>query len=238
MIGGMLFVLLTVARYADESSISTVRIHMKRSFVIAALALGASSLSAQQATTANKPAVFTIAPYIGYMNFGDYFESTNGVEFSNENGALYGAQAQLDLGRFFSLVGNFGYTSTKFTFENYFGSGQNLNLNDVGVWLYDGGVQLRMPLKPDATSGISPFVQAGAGAIRYSSENDDIASSSSTNAALNFGGGIDWQVGKLGVRLMAKDYVTSLDWKDYGEVQLKDTKAHNWGFSAGFKIGF
>jgi len=212
---------------------------MKRVFV-GALILGAvaAPLSAQQSSFSNKPAVFTIAPYIGYMNFGDYFETTNNVEFSNENGALYGAQAQLDLGRYFSLVGNFGYTSSKFTFENYYGSGQSLNLDNVGVWLYDGGVQLRMPLKPEATSGFSPFVQAGAGAIRYSSESDDIASSSATNAAFNYGAGVDWQLGKLGIRLMAKDYVTSLDWNDFGNVELKDTKAHNWGLTAGFKIGF
>jgi hypothetical protein len=212
---------------------------MKRVFV-GAFILGAvaAPLAAQQSSFSNKPAVFTIAPYVGYMNFGDYFETTNNVEFSNENGALYGAQAQLDLGRYFSLVGNFGYTSSKFTFENYYGGGQSLNLDDVGVWLYDGGIQLRMPLKPEVTSGFSPFVQAGAGAIRYSSENDDIASSSSTNAAFNYGAGIDWQLGKLGVRLMAKDYVTSLDWKDFGNVELKDTKAHNWGLTAGFKIGF
>src|SRR5829696_4515691 len=181
--------------------------HMKR-LVVGVLALGAAAapLAAQQSTFSNKPAVFTIAPYVGYMNFGDYFETTNGVEFSNENGALYGAQAQLDLGRYFSILGNFGYTSSKFTFENYFGTGSDLNVSDVGVWLYDGGVQLRLPLSPDAASGISPFVQAGAGAIRFSSDNDDIASSSTTNAAFNFGGGVDWQIGKLGIRLMAKDY--------------------------------
>jgi len=140
-------------------------------------------LAAQQSTFSNKPAIFSIAPYVGYMNFGDYFESGSNVEFSNENGALYGAQAQLDLGRFVSLVGNFGYSSSKFTFENYFGNGQDLNLNDVGVWLYDGDLQLRLPLKANETNGISPFVQAGAGAIRYSSDNNDIASNSSTNAA-------------------------------------------------------
>src|SRR5918994_1716935 len=61
------------------------------------------------------------------------------------------------------------------SFENYYGSGQSLNVDDVGVWLYDGGIQLRMPLKPEVTSGISPFVQVGAGAIRYSSDDDDIA---------------------------------------------------------------
>jgi len=212
---------------------------MKR-LVVGVLILGAAAapLAAQQSTFSTKPAVFTIAPYVGYMNFGDYFETTNNVEFSNENGALYGAQASLDLGRYFSVFGNFGYSSSKFTFENYFGNGQNLNLDDVGVWLYDGGIQLRMPLKPDATSGISPFVQAGAGAIRYSSDNDDITSSSSTNAAFNYGAGLDWQLGRLGIRLMAKDYVTSLEWSDFGNVELDDKKAHNWGLTAGFKIGF
>ena len=208
---------------------------MKRLIVGAvALVVSAAPVVAQS----SKPTVFTISPYVGYMNFGDYFETSNNIEFSNENGALYGAQAQLDLGRFFSLYGNFGYTSSKFTFENYYGSGQALNLNDVGVWLYDGGVQLRMPIGRDAATGISPFVQAGGGAVRYSSDSDDIRSSSSTNAAFNFGGGIDWQVGRLGIRLMAKDYVTSLDWTDFDNVELDDRKAHNWGFTAGFKIGF
>jgi hypothetical protein len=212
---------------------------MKR-FIVGTLlcATAAAPLAAQQSSFSNKPAVFTIAPYVGYMNFGDYFESANNVEFSNENGALYGAQAQLDLGRYISLTGNFGYSSSKFTFENYYGAGQNLNVNDVGVWLYDGGIQLRMPLPQNASSGISPFVQAGAGAIRWSSDNDDITSQSSTNAAFNFGGGIDWQLGKLGIRLMAKDYVTSLDWSDFGNVELDDTQAHNWALTAGFKIGF
>src|SRR5688572_16233077 len=111
------------------------------------LAATAAPLAAQQSTFSRKPSVFTIAPYVGYMNFGDYFETTDGVEFSNENGALYGAQASLDLGRYVSLFGNFGYSSSKFTFE--LGNGQNVNLNDVGVWLYDGGLQLRMPLSPD-----------------------------------------------------------------------------------------
>jgi len=211
---------------------------MKRLLVGTLVATLAAPVAAQQSTFSEKPAVFTIAPYVGYMNFGDYFERSNGVEFSNENGALYGAQAQLDLGRYFSLTGNFGYSSSKFTFENYFGAGQDLNLNDVGVWLYDGGVQLRLPLRGDATSGVSPFVQAGAGAIRWSSESDDITSKSSTNAAFNYGAGLDWQLGKLGIRLMAKDYVTSLDWSDFGNVELKDTKAHNWALTAGFKIGF
>lgn len=212
---------------------------MKR-MCVGMLILGAAAapLAAQQSTFTTKPAVFTIAPYIGYMNFGEYFETTNNVAFSNENGALYGAQAQLDLGRYFSLVGNFGYSSSKFTFENYFGNGQNLNLTDVGVWLYDASIQLRLPLRPDATSGVSPFVQAGAGAIRYSSESGDITSRSSTNAAFNYGAGIDWQFGKLGIRLMAKDYVTSFDWADFGDVEMKDRKAHNWGLTAGFKIGF
>jgi hypothetical protein len=202
------------------------------------LATAAAPVAAQQSSFSTKPAVFTIAPYVGYMNFGDYFESSNNVEFSNENGALYGAQAQLDLGRYVSLLGNFGYSSSKFTFENYFGAGQDLNVSDVGVWLYDGGIQLRMPLSREATTGISPFVQAGAGAVRYSSDSDDIASQSSTNAAFNFGGGVDWQIGKLGIRLMAKDYVTSLDWNDFGNVELQDKKAHNLAFTAGFKIGF
>jgi opacity protein-like surface antigen len=208
---------------------------MKR-LIVGALALAASA--APLAAQSSKPAVFTIVPYAGYMFFGDYFETSNNIEFSNEDGGLYGAQAQLDLGRVFSIYGNFAYTKSKFTFENYFGNGQSLNLDDVGVWLYDGGVQLRLPMNSESMSGLSPFVQGGAGAVRYSTESDDIRSSSSRNAAFNFGGGIDWQIGRFGIRLMAKDYVTSLDWADFDDVELDDRLAHNWGITAGLKIGF
>jgi hypothetical protein len=34
---------------------------------------------------------------------------------------------------------------------------------------------------------------------------------------------------------MAKDYVTSLDWSDFGNVELKDTKAHNLGPDGGLQ---
>ena len=45
---------------------------MKR-LVVGVLALGAvaAPVAAQQSTFSNKPAIFSIAPYVGYMNFGD-----------------------------------------------------------------------------------------------------------------------------------------------------------------------
>jgi hypothetical protein len=212
---------------------------MRRILVsIAAVAAAAAPLAAQQSTLSSKPSVFHVAPYVGYENFGDYRESRNGTELSNENATLFGAQAQLDLSRHFSLVGNFGYASTKWTLEGAGVGDSDLNLRDVGVWLYDANLQARVPLPYGVATGISPFVQVGAGAVRYTNDQNDISSPSSNNVAVNGGVGVDWQLGRVGLRLMAKDYVTSLDWTDAENISIRDKRAHNWAFSAGLKFGF
>jgi hypothetical protein len=205
---------------------------------LAALAVASVPVAAQRSVQSSKPSVFHVAPYVGYMNFGDYREARNGNELSNENAAVYGAQAQLDLSRYISLVGNFGYASTRWTLEGAGAGGGDLNLRDVGVWLYDGNLQARIPLPYGVATGISPFVQVGAGAVRYTRDQNDIGSPSSNNVAFNGGVGVDWQLGRVGLRLMAKDYVTSLDWSDADNISIRDERAHNWAFTAGLKFGF
>ncbi|MGH7717904.1 MAG: outer membrane beta-barrel protein [Gemmatimonadaceae bacterium] len=200
----------------------------------ALLAVSAASLPAQS-TYPMTGKVFQITPYAGYMVFGDYFETSNGVEFSNDNSSIVGAQATIQVVPAVALYGNFGYAKSNWTFENFFGAGGDLELDDVGIWLFDGGLQLRVP-----TGGtFSPFAQVGAGAFRYTLDTDDIASDGQTNFAFNAGVGFDYQLTRaLGLRLMAKDYITSLEWDDPDEVSIRDNTAHNFGFSLGLNLGF
>lgn len=186
--------------------------------------------------------VLQISPYAGWIFFGDYFKTRGDVSFSHENRPIYGAELTLGLSRNIALVGNFGYSKTHWTFKNYFGPDDDLNLSDVGVWLYDGALRLRFPSTSSSGSSFIPFVQVGAGAIRYTADANDIRHGN-TNFAFNAGLGADFQVNRsVGIRLMAKDYITSLSWKDASSVNLQGNvgrrTANSIGVTLGVNIGF
>src|SRR5215212_1298586 len=54
---------------------------------------------------------FQIAPYAGYMVFGNWIEGPLGTSLSSAGGALYGGQVGLRLAPNVSLVGNLAYSS-------------------------------------------------------------------------------------------------------------------------------
>jgi opacity protein-like surface antigen len=215
-----------------------------KTFIVSAalLAAVAAPLSAQQAgqpVTAGHGS-FYVGPYAGYMIFGDLYETSSNVEFSNEDGGLYGAQAGFSVSPNFSILGNLAYSKSKFTLENLPGGTQNVS-GDIGTWLYDADLQFRLPFQQQG-SWIAPFVQVGAGAIRYSSDYNNFNSKSQTNVAFNGGIGADFQWSNgVGIRLLAKDYVTSLKWSNdntIGSDVVKGQTAHNWGITAGLNFGF
>jgi len=216
---------------------------MQRLLVSAALAvLAATPAIAQNSVVSGKPSVFHVTPYVGYMIFGDHFKTGNGVEFSNKNGAIFGAQAGIDMSKNLSLIGNFGYSKTNYTFENIGGPGVDINGADVGIWLYDANLQFKAPFMTP-TSVFAPFVQLGVGALRFTTDDNNIQSSGSTNVAYNAGLGFDATVRGLGLRIMAKDYISSFQWDEFRNANdpndIQDaTISHNFAITAGFKIGF
>jgi hypothetical protein len=217
--------------------------------------LSASALNAQQTTvypdsmyrtntdgSSRMTPVLQVSPYAGWMFFGDYFKTRNDVSFSHENRPIYGAELALSFSRNVALVGNFGYSKTHWTFKNYFGPNDDLNLSSVGVWVYDGALRLQFPSVSSSGSSFIPFIQAGAGAIRYTADANDIRHGN-TNFAFNAALGADFQVNRsIGIRLMAKDYITSLSWKDASSVSLEGNvgsrTANSIGVTLGLNIGF
>jgi hypothetical protein len=80
-----------------------------------------------------------------------------------------------------------------------------LSVGRSSVLLYDAALRVKVPLT--GALPISPFVQAGAGAIRQSFDLAGI-SPHATNTAYNLGAGADVSLGsRLGLQLMAKDYI-------------------------------
>jgi opacity protein-like surface antigen len=213
---------------------------MNKFFVSAALvAAMAAPLAAQSSVVTGEPSVFSLTPYVGYVAFGDHFETPDGAEFTNDNGAIYGVQLGIDMTPNLALVGNFGYSRTHWEFE--FGPGER-PAGDVGVWLYDGNLQLKFPFAAGAGT-FSPFAQAGVGAMKFTADRNDFDAEGTTNVAFNAGLGADFNVGALGLRLMVKDYISSFKWEEFSDAdsarELRDAgTSHNFAFTLGLKLGF
>lgn len=222
---------------------------MRKFLVGTALVAAIAAPAAAQESVAmpGKPSVFSITPYVGYMFFGDYFETRDGLEYTQDNNGIFGAEATIDLGRAVSLVGNFGYAKSRFEFER--GGTAPIEVpasNEVGTWFYDGALRLKLPMTMGMSS-FAPYVQGGVGAVRYTFDTDDFNDSeSTTNVAYNVGVGALFKFAGVGLRGEVKDYITSLDWKrpsDINDPQDFDRidggrVAHNWAVSLGLTIAF
>jgi hypothetical protein len=210
-------------------------------FALATAAAATVGAQEQTSVVTGRPAVFRVQPYVGVMKFGALNEYEGGVRESFDTRAVYGGQASLSVTRNLSVVGNFGYSRTRPVLKNYSASAQvPTSPSDVGIWLYDANAEYRLPVSV-ARGTVKPFVQAGAGQIRYSTDATDIRSRANTSTALNAGAGVDVGLGPVGLRVMAKDYLTSLDWDRADDVTLRNRasrRANNVALTAGLTVGF
>lgn len=210
---------------------------MRKLLVGAALAMVmAAPLQAQDEVRGSS---FYLGPYVGYMNFGDMWQFDEG-ELTMENGAAFGVQAGFSFTPSISLLGNFAWTKSPWELEE---SGATTTISgENGVWLYDANLQFRLPIG-DRAAWMAPFVQAGIGGFRVTLETDDLTSErTASQVAFNAGLGADFQLGRIGLRLMAKDYITNSEWDDIGGVtwddNIQDNTSHNWMLSLGLNLGF
>jgi hypothetical protein len=192
--------------------------------------VGALPLAAQQA----KPTVFDVSPYAGYMMFGKLFEGPIGTSISAGSGPVYGAQMSLTMAKNVALYGNVGYSSSDLKIGLPIIGG--LDVGSSKALLYDGGVELKIPMQ--AATMVTPFVQGGIGAIRYEVESGFL-NTNATNVAYNFGGGIDMRLSpNFGVRLMAKDYLGKFDFKEATSFNLNGKTTNNVALTLGVNLAF
>ena len=178
---------------------------------------------------------FGITPYAGYMKFGNLVSGPLGTNLRNAGSAVYGAEATLGLTRGLSLVGNLAYSQPGLEVGAPLIGG--VSVGRSSVLLYDAALRLRMPLGTGALP-ISPFVQAGAGAIRQSVSVGPVESHA-TDVAYNVGAGADIAIGpRMGVQLMAKDYIGKFDAREATSLDVDTRTTHNWALSAGLRLGF
>lgn len=185
---------------------------------------------------AQAPVIARVTPYVGYLNFGDFVDGPIGTRVTNENAAVYGLQAGLDLSPRVTLVGNVGYSDSNLRLRLPLGFG--VNVAGSKVLLFDAGLQFRFPTTTALAAGVTPFVEAGAGAIRYE-VNALQLTANTTNFAGNFGGGVDVNFNRnVGLRLQAKDYVARFDFDAAESLGLRGKIAHNISLNVGLNIGF
>lgn len=203
-----------------------------------AFALAALPLAAQR-THSNRfapAASLSISPYAGYMTFGTLVDGPLNTSVTSASAPVYGAQLNLPLGNTLSIVGNVAYTEPDLRIGvPILGS---ISFGKSNVWLYDAGLQLSAPGYGSGDRGIFPFVQVGAGAMRYDVQISGL-SRNATNTAYNAGVGADIPLApNIGVRLVARDYIGKFDFNEATSLDVKTKTSHNVALSAGLKLGF
>jgi hypothetical protein len=202
-----------------------------------ATALSLLSLGAPLAAQAPESGkVLRVSPYVGYMVFGDYLKGPIGTTLSNAPGAVYGAQAGLSLAPNLSLVGNLGYSATDIKIGVPILGG--LSVGHSSLLLYDANLEYDLGTSKGAGAAFTPFVQAGAGAMRYKID-ESILTTNATNFAGNVGLGADFTIGRgMALRVLAKDYIGKFDFKDATGLGINGETAHNLAFTAGLRFDF
>ena len=211
-------------------------------FLVATLASAALATPAlaQESMVTGRQSTFSVTPYAGYMFFGELAETSPTSNLSNEDGFMFGAQAKIRMTSRWAVYGNAAYSKTQFEDEQDEGVGGNPISGDIGYFLGDLGLEYRLPFSFQG-GNVGPFVQGGVGAVKYSPDSDDLNADGTTNVAFNVGAGIDFNVGPVGLQLMLKDYITSLDWDQVRNVDTNidgDRVANNLALTLGAHINF
>jgi hypothetical protein len=202
---------------------------MKR-LIVGLLAL-TGSLAAGNAEAQSRETA-AIAPYAGYMIFGDILEGPLGTSLSNANGAIVGAQLAFSLAGPVWIYANGGFARSDLNVGLPIIGG--IGIGSTDAWLFDGGLELRVPLR----GAITPVLQAGAGVTHYSIRNA-IVETESTSAMGVIGAGVDLSITpNLGLRLMARDHIGTFDFREAVFVDIQGRTAHNVGLTAGLRVSF
>ncbi|MDF1502875.1 outer membrane beta-barrel protein [Roseisolibacter sp. H3M3-2] len=209
---------------------------MRRSALALAGLLIASPLAAQSrrpaGATSNHASIADVTPYAGVIMFGNYLDGPLGTSVRSRPAPIGGAQVSLGIAENLSLTGNVGYTSGDLEVGLPILGG--VDVGSSSSWLYDAGLEYRIP----AGTNLTPFVQAGAGAITTKLSGGPI-STTSTNLAGNLGAGVDLAFGRsAALRIGVRDYIAKYRSESVLGVRASGDVAHNFAVSAGVKLSF
>ena len=112
--------------------------------------------------------------------------------------------------------------------------------NDTGsTLLYDAGLEYNLGRMSGRSIPLTPFLQAGVGAMKYDINAASILETHATNWAGNVGVGADVALARgIAVRLLAKDYIGKFNFQDATGLGLNGDVSHNLAFTAGLRFDF
>ena len=170
------------------------------------------------------------------MKFGNLVDGPLGTSITTAGGPMYGAQLGINVTKNVAIIGNVARASGDLQVGLPFIGGYSIGHSSA--WLYDGGLQLSAPLGAATSLPITPFVQVGAGAMRYD-VGASVVNTTATNFTYNAGVGADMALGtSLALRVRAKDYVGKVDTKQATGFDVGSKTTNNWALSAGLRLGF
>jgi hypothetical protein len=202
------------------------------------LVVGLASVGEAQVrpSTSQPPTVFEATPYAGVIVFGDYLSGPLGTSVTNAPATIVGAQLGMKVAPNISIIGNVATASSDIKAGVPLFGG--LSLAKSTVSMFDAGLQLELPLGSLSGVELTPILQAGAGAMRYSISQSFI-NTNSTNFAANVAAGADISVGRgVGVRFMAKDYIGKFNLQQATYINASTNTTQSFAFSAGLRFSF
>lgn len=201
-----------------------------------ALPVAARAQSRTPTPDATTGFAFEATPYVGYMVFGNYLSGPLGSGVSNAAAPLVGAELGMKITPNLSIVGNLATTSSDIQAGIPLLGG--VSVAHSRLVMYDAGLQLALPLTTAMGTQMTPFLEGGAGAMRYDI-TQSVVNTTATNFAANVGAGVDFAVGRgVGVRVMAKDYIGKFDAQQATYLPVSTNTTNNFAFNAGVRFSF
>lgn len=180
--------------------------------------------------------------YLGGIMLDNLYQFDDGTGVEQLSGMLMGGQLGFGVTPSVSIFANVATTSTTM----YLGAEEGSSFGEAfghDALLWDVSVQMRKPFWHEAA--FNPLVQVGLGQIRtttspgWDSSLEDVRTAPLLSAGLGF----DLQLGNtFGVRVMAKDYLTTTMWENTSDARFNNSaieaESHNLAYHVGITLGF
>jgi hypothetical protein len=202
--------------------------------------VGISSASAEAQQPPSRSARFHVAVGLGYLNSQDYFTGPGSIALNNGDAAAGVAQAGVRLHRVLELVLTIAHARPEWRLDGLPLVG-DISLPGARLWFGDASLRGRLALGRDDKPA-SVFAQVGPGFARYSVAATLLGNrleGHATNFALAAGAGADVHItSRLGLELMAKDYIVSFSSvQDLAAFGVEGRRAHTFLLSASLRVG-